>query len=238
MSEERDQLFDDNDTAESVRRFEQMVRNNINSYFDVHEFENIIDYYLDINKFNDALRATEIAFQQHPNAAPIHFKRIQVLINKGEPVQALKLLGQIEQLEARNTEFYILKGTALAQMGKVKDAVRLFDQALQMTFENKEEILYDIALTFEHLSHYKSAVPYLQKAYEINPSKLTVLYDLAYCYERMEEEQKCIEFYKLYLEADPFSENVWYNLGTVYSRMEDYEKAIEAYDFAIAINEK
>jgi len=62
MSEERDQLFDDNDTAESVRRFEQMVRNNINSYFDVHEFENIIDYYLDINKFNDALRATEIAF--------------------------------------------------------------------------------------------------------------------------------------------------------------------------------
>jgi tetratricopeptide (TPR) repeat protein len=238
MSEERDHLFDDNDTAESVKRFEQMVRNNINSYFDVHEFESIIDYYLDINKFNDALRATEIAFQQHPNAGPIHFKRIQVLINKGEPVQALKLLGQIEQIEVSNPDFYILKGTALAQMGKVKDAIRLFDQSLQLSYENKEEILYDIALTFEHLNHYKAALPYLQKAYEINSSNLSVLYDLAYCYERMEEDQKCVEFYKLYLDADPFSENVWYNIGTVYSRMENYQMAIESYDFAIAINEK
>ena len=238
MSEERDQLFDDNDLAESVKRFEQMIRNNINAYFDVHEFESIIDYYLDLNKFNDALRAAEVAFEQHPNAGPIYFKKIQVLINKGEPVQALKLLAQIEQIEQNNPDFFILKGTALAQMNKTRDAVRFFDQALQLTYENKEDVLYDIALTFEHLGNYKTAVPYLLQAYEISTDNLSVLYDLGYCYERLEDEDRSIQFYEKYLDADPFSENVWYNLGTIYSRKENYEKAIEAYDFAIAINER
>lgn len=238
MSEEREPMFDDNDIAESVKRFEQMIRNNVNAYFDVHEFENIIDYYLDINRFNDALKASEIALDQHPNAGPIHMKRIQVLINKGEPVQALKLLAQVEQIEVSNSDFYILKGTALAQMNKTKDAVRFFDIALQLTYENKDDVLYDIALTFEHLSNYKTALLYLKQANETNPENLSVLYDLAYCYEKLEEDDKCIEYYEKYLDIEPFSENVWYNVGTVYQRKENYEKAIEAYDFALAINEK
>ncbi len=238
MSEEREPMFDDNDIADSVKRFEQMIRNNANAYFDVHEFENIIDYYIDINRFNDALKASEIALEQHPNAGPIHIKRIQVLINKGEPVQALKLLAQIEQIESSNSDFYILKGTALAQMNKTKDAVRFFDMALQLTYENKDDVLYDIALTFEHLSNYKTALLYLKQANETNSRNLSVLYDLAYCYEKLEEDDKCIAYYEKYLDIEPFSENVWYNLGTVYQRKENYEKAIEAYDFALAINEK
>jgi tetratricopeptide (TPR) repeat protein len=238
MSEEKDQLFDDNELAEAVKRFELMLRKNISSYFDVHEFESIIDYYLDLNKFNDAFRATEIACQQHPQSGVIYLKKIQVLINKGEPLQALKMLAQIEQAELHNSDFHLMKGTALSQLDKVKEATRAFDQALEITYDNKDEVLYDIALTLEHQNHYKTALPYLLQAYEINGKNLSVIYDIAYCYERLEDEKNCISYYQRYLDIDPFSENVWYNLGTIYSRMEDYEKAVEAYDYAIVINEQ
>lgn len=236
MSEDRDQLYDEHEQMEIVRRYEEMVKKNTRYYFDVHEFVNIIDYYLETNKFQEALDANALAIDQHPEDTSLQLKKAQVLLDKGQPAETLKLVSRIEKIENSNFEIFLLKGNAYCILGKVKMAIRQFDRALELTFEDKEEILYDIALSFEHISQYHTAIEYLIRANKINPQNSSFLYDLAYCYERTGDLSKSIEFYKKFLDLDVFSEHIWYNLGNVYFRAGKNKEALECYDYALAID--
>jgi len=56
MSEEREEFYEKNDFQDTVQRYESMKRNKTQYFFDVFEFENIINYYIDINEANSAFR--------------------------------------------------------------------------------------------------------------------------------------------------------------------------------------
>ena len=60
----------------------------------------------------------------------ITYKSIQVFIEQGQPQKALKIIQSLPAWEDQNPERYFLKGTALCQLGKVKDAEVEFDHAL------------------------------------------------------------------------------------------------------------
>ena len=47
MQEEFDDIFHGEEESELISRYEEMLRNNTNYFFDVFEFENIIDYYIE-----------------------------------------------------------------------------------------------------------------------------------------------------------------------------------------------
>ena len=56
----------DDDRFTTVKRFEDMLGSNKPLYFDVEEFEDIIEFYIDNNNLNHANKAIEIALEQHP----------------------------------------------------------------------------------------------------------------------------------------------------------------------------
>lgn len=238
MSIEEENYFEDHELADVVKRFEKMLMHNERRYFDVIEYEDIVEYYLDLRKFDQALGAIKIGLIQHPNSQTLKQKQAQVFIENGQPIKALKIINKLQLSIPASNELLMLKGTAYCNIGQVQEAIRHYNQALDKTFEEKDEILYTIALSFEQINQYKIATKYLQQAHDINPKNLSVIYDLAYCYERSAQYDKSIKYYKLYLDKNPFSENVWYNLGIIYNSLGDYHEAISAYDFAIAINQK
>jgi tetratricopeptide (TPR) repeat protein len=238
MDKEKEYFQEDGDLQEILGRFENML-NNVEAYFfDVHEFEKIIDHYLDTNHFTKAIDAVKCGITQHPGSTTLLIKEAQVYAEKGESVEALKMVRTLEKIEESNNEIFMLKGMILNQLGKVKEAEVAFEKAVSLSYENLEEMLYDIALSFEYINQYKIALGYLEKAYQINPGKLNILYDLAYCYDRLHDFDRSINYYEIYLDREPFSENVWYNLGLLYFKKENFKKAIECYDFAIAINDQ
>ncbi len=61
MSEELDWLGD-RDVNALVKRFDTMLKADLQYFFDVDEFEIIIDYYFEIHDFNMARTAIEQAF--------------------------------------------------------------------------------------------------------------------------------------------------------------------------------
>jgi len=67
MIDNTENYFDD-DALESIDRFETMLRNNKPCYFDVHEFENLVDHYLENRKLAKANHASELAIEQHPSS--------------------------------------------------------------------------------------------------------------------------------------------------------------------------
>lgn len=238
MDKEKDYFQEDGELDEIIGRFENMLNQFEAYFFDVDEFERIIDHYLDTDHFSKAIDAVRFGKNQHPGSTALQIKEAQVYAEKGESLKALRMVQKLEILAGTNNEVFMLKGMILNQLGKVTEAEQAFRQALELTYEGRDEILYDIALSFQYVNQFKTAVLYLEKARKENPRKLNVLYDLAYCWDRLHDFDRSIGYYEAYLDLEPYSENVWFNLGLLYFKKENYRKAVECYDFALAINDQ
>ena len=224
------------DVKHAVQKFEKMKKNNENYFFDVIEFETIIDYYIDSNNSIKAFEAATLASEQHPNSVSIQLRKARVLLDKGRAVEALRILKRLESIEPGNHEIYIAKGTALGILGDIIGAKKMFDYSLTLDSEDVENILFAITSVLQNLNYYEHLIPYMVRLVEMEPEFKAHLYDLAYAYEKVEDYENSISNYLKYLEEEPFSDSAWYNLGIIYNKLESYEKAMEAYDFALAIN--
>lgn len=235
MNDSFESFFEEEGLFESINRFEEMVSRNASCYFDVYEFENIIDYYIDQHNFNQAKAAIDRGLKQHPYSSSFKLRLAHIYIQNGKPSKGLHILREIEPIEATSADFYLLKGTALNVLGKKDGAHSAFDKAIQLSIDNKDDVVFSIAYSYLNTRRYNLAIKYLLLALDINPGNLSVVQELALVYEKIDQLEKSIEYYKKYLELDPFAEHIWYSLGMVYSTREEHDKAIDAYDFAISI---
>jgi tetratricopeptide (TPR) repeat protein len=227
---------EDEEILDVIKRYQDMLDQNNNDFFDLSEFECIIDYYADQLNFKDALKAVKLALRLHSYSSSLKLKYVQLLIETGKPGRALSLLRTIADIESSNCEFFLAKGFAMNLTGKFREAQLNFNQALKLCPENKDDMAYNIAQSFIQVEKISDAIRYLLLAYEFNKENILVIYDLAQSYEKLDCSEESIQYYLKYLDLDPFAENVWCNLGILYSNMENTEKAHEAFDFAIALN--
>jgi predicted Zn-dependent protease len=96
MQESHEHYFEEDSLYQAIARFEDMVRSKTTSYFDVYEFELIVDYYLDQHDFSKAEDALDIALSQHPAAQELKFRLAQLYISSGKPAKGIRLLRDIE----------------------------------------------------------------------------------------------------------------------------------------------
>lgn len=234
--EERyDNSFDD-EALEAVRKFEDMKKNNQSCFFDVVEFESIIDFYIENNNSSKAFEAASLASSQHPNSISIQLRKAKVYLDKGRAVEALRILKRLESIEPGNDEIFVAKGTAMGILGDINNAIKMFDYALSINQDDENDTLFSIVTVLHNLNFYEQSIPYIHKLIKKEPFFRSHIYDLAYSYERIEDFDNSIKYYNVYLDEDPFSDSAWYNLGIIYNKQGQYEKAIEAYDYALAIN--
>ncbi len=236
MEEEKYGFVHDSEVEEVILRFEKMRKNKEACYFDVIEFEAIIDYYLDGNKPVNAFEATSFACELHPNSVPIQIRKARVLLEKGRATEALAIANLIENIEPGNYDIYVCKGTALAMLGDVAGARKVFNMALESNSEDQETILYSITSVLQNLNYYEEMIPYLLMLEKLEPDFAAHTYDLAYAYDKKGDYRQSIKYYTAYLDEEPYSDSAWYNLGIIYNKTGDYGKALEAYDYALAIN--
>ncbi len=237
MWEESRDNFESKEFAAVLKRYKQMLTEQRTEFFDVGDFEFIADQYIDKSQFSNALQACEIALRQHPNSIIVKIKKAQIFLSQLKVQKAVQLLKQLEELEQTNPDIMMMLGTCYNLQGENQKASEYFRKAEQNSFEERDELLYNIGISFIQTGAYEDALGYLKKALDENPEHEPVLYDLAFCFEKVGNDPKAIEYYNKYLDIDPFSESAWYNLGIIYNRLEDYMQAIDAYDYALAIDE-
>jgi tetratricopeptide (TPR) repeat protein len=235
MDPNQNNFFEEEEYSDIINRYKDMLRKNRSCFFDIYEFENIIDYYILNNDYKSALKSVRTGLNQHPYSISLKLKYALVLIEDKKSRTALEILNEIEKVDSHNFEFHLIKGKALNSLKRTEEATGEFDKAIKLSQEDKDDVIYEIALSFIQINRIKTAINYLLLAYEINDTNLLVIYDLAICYERLDNIEKSIYFLEKYLDIDPYSENIWYNLGLLYSSVNKYRNALRAYDFAIAI---
>ena len=229
--------FESKEFAGVVKRYKKMLSDEQMGFFDVSDFEHIVDHYIDKNQLTNALQACEIAVSQHPHSLVVKIKKAQVLLGQLKTDKALDLLEMLAEIESTNPEVLLMLGNCYSMQGDDDKAYDFYRRADQYAFDDRDELLYNIAAGYVQNGDYSRAIFFLEKAYHENPKNDSVLYDIAFSYDKLGDDLKSIQFYNKYLDIDPFAESAWYNLGIIYTRREQYEKAIEAYDFALAIDE-
>lgn len=239
MDEGLNHLYEDNfGLSSSLNKFKEMLRGEEPRFFDVQEFEDIIEYYTDQQNFKYADTALQYANKIHPSSSNIKLKEARLCIEKGDLNIAIGILDKIEAIEHKNADLFFLKGLAYFSLNELGEAHNNFESAIELTEdpEDKEDMLYQVALNILQLEKFDEAITYLNRAYEANNENLLVIYELANCYEAMGKFEDSARYYTIYLDKDPFSESIWNALGIAYAADNLIDKAREAFDFAIAIN--
>ena len=80
-----DPEFDENreDINSSVQRFEKMLNNQEDSFFDIDTLEQIADHYFMQSKFDEALQACDLGLTHFPYTLELIILKAQVLGEKG-----------------------------------------------------------------------------------------------------------------------------------------------------------
>lgn len=230
--ERNDQVHD------CVERYQSMREQNATFFFDVEEFEIIIEHYLEQSDTRRAREVLELAQRQHPGSLDLMFSEAHVLMNSGKLNRALEVLDAIGKMEPFNEDVHIHKASIYSQLRNHRRAVEHYKRALELAEEGLDDIHLDMAFEYENLEAYELAIDCLKHALDINPENEAVLYELAYCFDVSDGHQSAVSFFRQFTNEHPYSFVSWYNLGNALARLDRLDESIEALDYCLAIEDR
>ena len=220
-----------------VKRFETMLKQESSLFFDVEEFEELLNYYSSQNNYTKAMEVANHALAQHPKSACLLLGCAQIHVSIHKPQEALRYLQLAECYEPFNGDLAFTKASIFSQLRKSDKAIEFYKKALEYSESaEKEDILLQLAFELENTNNYGEALSYLKQILELNPENETALYEVGFCYDFSDRIEDGMYFFSKFVDKHPYSYIAWYNLGITYEKLNLYEKAIDCYDFAIAIN--
>ncbi len=220
---------------ELVRKFEEMIENNEEFYFESEEFEEIIIYYLEMGDIFYAELATNFALKLHPNSLELKTKKFEVLLELENYAQAKELMQELKESSSETTDFLVCCAKYYSMLGNPRRALEYCEKALEL--KEEENFLHNFIADehinledpFNALKHYKLALSFDQyDDYSLE--------NVMFCYNQLNRSDEAIEFLNNYLNKFAFSETAWYEYGQFYFNKKNYEEAIKGFDYLLAIN--
>lgn len=199
----------------SVSKFESMLQKNHIFFFDVDEFKEIIEYYLELGKMSKAKHALQIGLNQHPSAISLKLLQVEVMIFEDELQQALEILNHLEVIEPSNSEVYVQKANLYSKLNEHDKAIELLTYALSLT-DDLVDIYSLIAMEYLFIENYAEAKKYFKKCLSEDIEDYMSLQQLLFCYDILEENDEAIAFLDAYLNKNPYCEVAWHYLGKQY----------------------
>jgi tetratricopeptide (TPR) repeat protein len=233
-SEERE--FEE-ELAITLSKFSEMQASDKVYFFDVDDFENLFDHFIESGEFNQAAKVIELSNKQHPFAASLAIRKAQLFIVKGQLNDSLTLLNSVEKIEPFNVDLLLLKATVYSQMHQNEKAILYYSKALDNQATNELEIKLDMAMEYQELQQFDRSILLLAEILDHDPENEIALHEIGHCYEMIGQIKDGVEFFDTFLDEHPFSATAWFNQGDLYTRLDKPEEAINSYDFAISIKE-
>ncbi|HIB76205.1 MAG TPA: tetratricopeptide repeat protein [Flavobacteriales bacterium] len=239
MFEEENHMNRESGIDDLIKRYERMVESGENRYFDIEEFEMLIENYLGDGGVEKAQNVLHYASSLFPESLNLQLREAQIMAGLGSHMKAIPRLKTLLAFEPNNEEIYLTLASIYSNLFDHSKAIKYFKQALKLSDkELKSEIRIDIALEYENLGEWKTAIQILEKALDYDVSNESALFELAFCYDKINDIKSAVNFFEKYLDENPYSVIGWYNLGNSFHRFGSLKKAVDAYDFAIAIDPK
>lgn len=220
---------------ELIKKFEDMVENGNEYYFDSEELEEIIIHYLEMGDIIFAELAVNFALKLHPNSIEIKTKRLEVLLEQENYSQAKEIIEELKESSMETTDFLVCCAKYYSNLGNPHRAIEYCKKALVLGEE--ENFLHNfIADEYINIEDPFNALKYYKKALSFDSDDDYALENVMACYQQLNKNDEAIEFLKSFLDKFPFSETAWLEYGMFYFSKKNYEEAIVGFDYLLAIN--
>lgn len=220
---------------ELAQRFEDMIENNDEIYFDSEEIEDIIIYYLELGDFSYAEMAVNYGLKLHPNSIEIKVKKLEVLLELEQYKQAKELIDELKETSMETTDFLVCCAKYYSNLGNPRKSIDYCKKALEL--KEEENFLHNfIADEYVNLEEPFKALKHYQQALNFNPQDDYALENVMACYHKAKKSEEAIEYLNSYLDVYPYSETAWFEYGQFYFNKKNYDEAIKGFDYLLAIN--
>ncbi|TXC77084.1 tetratricopeptide repeat protein [Luteibaculum oceani] len=229
--------FNQADELQSIlNRFEDMLRNREEVFFDVEEIELMVDHFIENQNNNRAKKAIAIGCSQHPASIELKIKEAEVLLSSGKSTKALDSLLKLANIERFNPDLLLLIGGIYSRQKNHTEAINFFKRAMKCCDKaDKLDILFDIGLEYEYSGKFETALEIFKEILLKSPGNDAVGYELLFCFAELEKNKEAISFFREFVDENPYSFLGWYNLGICYSKEQEFNNAARAFDFCILI---
>lgn len=220
---------------ELTKKFEKMIENNENLYFDSEELEDLVIFYLEMGDINYAEMAINYGLKLHPNSIELKVKQLEVLLELEQYVLAKEIIEELKPSCSESTDFLVCCAKYYSNNGNPRKSIEYCEKALELGEEENflhnfiADEFHNLDDPFNALKHYKSALKY-------DSGDEYAMESAMMCYQEMNRYEEAEEFLQSYLDDFPFSEVAWFEMGQFYFNRKNYEKAIQSFDYLLAIN--
>ena len=225
---------------QKVVQFEDMLSEKSFTFFDVEDYENIIDYYIDLELNDKVLAALDFGLNQFPNDLTLSLIKVDVLNSKQLVDDSYMLLKSLEQFYPNNIDVLHNLGKIYAITDRIQTAKIYFENAVNLIRVNDSynDLLSDIAYEFLQIGQNTQAIHVMKRIMEIKPEDESTLMELGIAYHESGLLQEAIIYFTEFIDNNPYSHIAWFNLGTLHNVKEDWKEALFAFDMCLVINEK
>ncbi len=234
MEENFDQ-FSEEEINTLKEKFFQMKNSGLIVYFDVDDYDKLIDHFFEIDDTNNIESALNFALDQYPGNYEFLLKKAHLFALYGKDEQGLQILDDIASFGA-DSDYFMIRGTILSNLQKYREAIEEYSKAINQG-QDLEEVYSNIAFEYENLEQFDKAIDFLTKVLDINPDNEAALNEIGICFEMSNKSDKSIEYFDRFIDKHPYSRSAWFNLAIAYNSIGKNEKAINAYDYSLAIDE-
>jgi tetratricopeptide (TPR) repeat protein len=239
-------MFDDDNDYDDLGFLEELLSkynalkngNNI-GILDEEEFEQLVEYFFRIGSDTDALEACELARNYYPYSSGILLLKAEILTQEQKYGQALKVLDELESLDANNLDAILLRSDIYVNQQKLDVAAQFLEQKVAHTAPfNQVDLLMELADIYDELEDFDAVFNTLVRVLKIDMRHEDALQKLYFWAEFAGRYEESVELHTAIVQEDPYNAVAWYNLGAAYQGLKLYEKSIDSYGYCLAIDEK
>ncbi|MGB0391601.1 MAG: tetratricopeptide repeat protein [Salibacteraceae bacterium] len=240
MEDHSDYLpFEDGNINHLIKKFEEMQALGAEYYFDVEEFEELIDYYLVESNQELVQLLIKLAKGQHPESPALQLKEAESLVYSEQATEAIRIIEKVSLFEDSNPEHYFSKASIYSMADQKEKAIEILNKLVSIS-ENEDKIEAKLALAkeFQEIGDFQASVSEYLDILRISPDNEDALMEISLSCELSGQYQNGVDIINKFIDDNPYSHFAWFSLGNMYMTMDNYSEAVRAYEYATLINNK
>lgn len=183
---------------------------------------------------NAAADELQAACKDRPGDADAAFHYARALLYLGRDEEAVASVDRAIQLNSKEPEYRLLKGSLLAYLDRHAEAADEVRKAIELAPKNPE-YRYELARVCLEGNKPSEAEAAYREALKLDPKHARALIGLGAAMVEQDREDEGLEYFLQAIRADPKSLLAQYNAGQIYQNREKYDEASKHFAAVLAI---
>ncbi len=155
----------------------------------------------------------------------------------------MPVIAAVEKLRGEYVYVVADAGVKLAKEGKIKEALKKFDKAIEAAKRKQDKktlakILINKGTALRELARYEEALEMYEKSIKIAPKNPYTWYLKGKAFNKLGKSKEALKAYEKSIELKPKHADQWYGIGHAFRELGKHEKALEAYEKSIELKPK